>query len=676
LTEITVTPAEKRLILTASMLVLLLGALDQTIVSTAMPRIIEQLRGLEMYAWVTTAYMLTSTVAVPIYGKLSDMFGRKPILVLGLLVFLAGSALCGMSGEFGDLPVLGSGMTQLIVFRAVQGIGGGALMTSAFAVIADLYPPRERGRMFGLFGAVFGLATIIGPFIGGFFTDHGTVTLFGYEVAGWRWIFYVNLPLGLLALFMILRRMPLIRHRGAGRVDYLGAVLVVTTLVPLLLALSLGGTRYAWDSGRIVGLFVASGVSLIVFLWVESRAADAILPLRLFRVRTFRVATLGSFVVNMAFLGVVMFMPLYMQVVQGINATQSGLALLPLMGALIVSTTVSGRLVTRTGRYKPFMVGGGVILLVGVISLTGIRSDTSTLDLAWRLALTGIGLGPAQGLFNLVIQNAVPIEDLGTATSMSQFSRQLGSTVGVALFGTFFTNSLTAELPRHTPLMPGAIEHRIDLSHAQAQAMDESRVRELVRSALDERYAVIERAYRQDADAVAEILADPRIPEDVKSGLRDGGIHGRIHRKLEQRAAEVEAEIESGQAGRDRLLESSDLSQKLKAQLANIPERALRDPALRAEVADLFRNAILAQEETMVSRATERSLQVIRDALASYAEQLIARTRQGIREAFSISIADMLRRSVWIVALGLAIVLLIPEIPLRGRTSAVRADEP
>ena len=210
------TPAERRLILWALAVVLLLSALDQTIVSTAMPRIIEQLHGMSMYAWVTTAYLLTSTVVVPIYGKLSDLYGRKPILVVGVLLFLAGSALCGLSGEFGDLPVLGSGMMQLVVFRAIQGLGGGALMTMTFAIIADLFPPRERGRLFGMFGSVFGLATVIGPFIGGFFTDHGTVTLFNHEVAGWRWVFYVNLPLGLLALFMILYRMPTLRHRAAG----------------------------------------------------------------------------------------------------------------------------------------------------------------------------------------------------------------------------------------------------------------------------------------------------------------------------------------------------------------------------------------------------------------------------------------------------------------------------
>jgi EmrB/QacA subfamily drug resistance transporter len=353
-------PAERRLVLWALVVVLLLSALDQTIVSTAMPRIVEQLRGMSMYAWVTTSYLLTSTVMVPIYGKLSDLYGRKPILITGVLLFLAGSVLCGLAGEFGDLPVLGSGMMQLVLFRALQGLGGGALMTMTFAIIADLFPPRERGRFFGMFGAVFGLATVIGPFIGGFFTDHGTVNWLGYEIAGWRWVFYVNLPLGLLALFMILYRMPTLRSRGGGgRVDYVGALLLILCIAPLLLALTLGGTTYAWDSPRIIGFFTTSAIALLVFIVIERRTEEAILPLHLFGIKAFRVPILASFVVGMAFLGVVLFMPLYMQVVQGINATQSGLALLPLMAGLIVSSMVCGRLVTRFGRYKPLWWAAG-----------------------------------------------------------------------------------------------------------------------------------------------------------------------------------------------------------------------------------------------------------------------------------------------------------------------------
>lgn len=667
MTEIQITPAERRLTLSALAVVLLLSALDQTIVSTAMPRIIEQLHGLSMYAWVATAYLLTSTVAVPIYGKLSDLYGRKSILVTGVLLFLAGSALCGLSGEFGDLPLIGDGMRQLIVFRAIQGLGGGALMTCVFATIGDLFSPRERGRMFGVFGSIFGIATVIGPFIGGFFTDHGDVTLLNYEVAGWRWVFYVNLPLGLLALFMIVYRMPTLRHPSGGRVDYLGALLVVLTFTPLLLALSLGGTSYAWDSPRILGLFAASAVSFVVFLCVEKRTKEAILPLHLFRIKTFTVATLGAFVLSMAFLGVVMFMPLYMQVVQGINATQSGIAILPLMGGLIFGSTLSGRLVTRTGRYKPFMIAGGIILAAGVMFLTGIDATTTSGELAWRLAITGIGLGPAQNLFGLVIQNAVPVTELGSATSMSQFSRQMGSTVGVAIFGTLLVNSLTAELPKRMPLLPGTSEHTLDLAHAQSQAMNVDAIRARVDASMQERQEVLERAFHEDREAIDEIVADSRMPTQIREALQAGGARPGVHAELVQQADAVEAALKEGASGRDRLLEDPKLSAKLREQLANIPARAFSDPPLIDGLLPLFRNSILAQENWLVRAASDRSLKTMHLVMGAYAEQLVNRIQRGIKEAFSASITQMLARSLWIVILGVAIILFIPELPLRSR---------
>ena len=543
MTEITISNADRRLILTALAVVLLLSALDQSIVSTAMPRIIEQLHGLEMYAWVTTAYLLTSTVSVPIYGKLSDLYGRKPILLIGVLMFLAGSALCGLSGEIAHIPVLGAGMTQLIIFRGLQGLGSGALMTVTIAIIADLYPPRERGRLLGVFGSVFGFATVIGPFIGGFFTDHGTVSVLHHVVDGWRWVFYVNLPLGLVALFMIVYRLPPLRHRGVGRVDYIGGALLIATFAPLLLGLTLGGAIYPWSSAPIAWLLGFAAASLTVFLWVEAHTADAVLPLYLFRIRAFGISTLASFVISMSLLGVVMFMPLYMQVVQGISATGSGVALLPLMGGLILSSIVCGRLVTRTGRYKVFMVGGGILLIIGVISLTLIGPDTSSPDLAWRLALTGIGLGPAQSLFSVVITNAVPVTELGAATSVSQFSRQIGSTVGVAIFGALLTHSLSAELQRDLPVLPGASQHRIDLSTAQSEAMNAASVRAPVEAAVRARYALIERAYRGDAAAAAEVLSDRQMPETVKEPLRAGAAHaasaGEVARRLEAARASL-----------------------------------------------------------------------------------------------------------------------------------------
>jgi MFS family permease len=522
---------------------------------------------------------------------------------------------------------------------------------------------------------VFGLATVIGPFIGGFFTDHGTVTLLNHEVAGWRWVFYVNLPLGLLALFMILYRLPALRHRGTGSVDYVGAVLLVTTFAPLLLGLTLGGAIYPWSSPRIVGLLVLAAISLLIFLWVEARSKDAILPLHLFRIRTFTVSTLASFVISMSFLGVVMFMPLYMQVVQGISATGSGFALLPLMGGLIVSSTGCGRLVSRTGRYKPFMIGGGIVLLVGVISLTYIGPATSTADLTWRLALTGIGLGPAQSLFSLVISNSVPLTEIGVATSMSQFSRQIGSTVGVAIFGTLLTHSLTAELPKRIPLLPGATEHQIDLSSAQSQAMNVAHIRERVDAAMQERYQLIERAYQGDAAAVEEVLADTRLPDSVKAPLRNGGVRAHVHNELLARADRIQRELQQGETGRERLLADPAIATVTKEDLVNIPARALQDPQVMASLSSLFRDSLLTQENSLVAAATDRALQAVRGAMTIYSGQLVERIQRGTKEAFSAAITWMMERALWMVLLGVAIVLFIPDLPLRSSRSESKPVE-
>jgi EmrB/QacA subfamily drug resistance transporter len=440
------TDAERRITLAGLIIVFLLSALDQTIVSTAMPVIIGQLHGLELYAWVTTAYLLSSTVMVPIWGKLGDLFGRKPVLLAGVGLFLFGSWLSGLAGEFGDLPLLGGGMTQLVVFRAIQGLGGGALFTSAFAIIADLFPPRERGKFAGLFGGVFGISSAVGPLLGGYFTDHGTVTIAGHVIAGWRWVFYLNIPLGLVALFMIIAKMPKLSHAARGKIDYLGAVLIVAACVPLLLALTFGGQKYPWNSPVVLGLFAMFAICTALFIVVEKRVQDPIIHLELFSNKVFAWANIAGFFTSMSFLSVVAFLPLFMQLGQGLQATTSGLSTLPLMAGLIVTATISGRMVTRTGRYKPFILAGVVMLLISTFLMSQMGHHTSRLDLGWRMALMGVGLGPLQGLFNVAIQNAVPMNRIGVVTSANQFFRQIGSTVGVAIFGTLLTNGLNNKL--------------------------------------------------------------------------------------------------------------------------------------------------------------------------------------------------------------------------------------
>jgi EmrB/QacA subfamily drug resistance transporter len=464
--SVTFSDAEKRITIIGVMIVFLLSALDQTIVSTAMPVIISELHGLELYSWVTTAYLLSSTVMIPIWGKLGDIFGRKAVLISGIGLFLFGSWLAGLSGEFGDMPLLGGGMVQLIVFRAIQGLGGGALFTTAFAIIADLFPPRERGKFSGLFGATFGLASAIGPLLGGYFTDHGTVTLLGHVVAGWRWVFYLNLPVGLVALFMVIAKMPKLNHASRGKIDYVGAILVVTASVPLLLALTYGN-QYGWTSPRVLALFAVFVVSTVTFILVERRVSDPIIHMELFKNPVFTWGNIAGFFSSMSFLSVVAFLPLFMQMGQGVAATTSGLSTLPLMIGLIIAATVAGRLVSKTGTYKPFMIFGIVVLFIGTFLLSQMGHHTSRPDLAWRMFVLGIGLGPLQSLFGLAIQNSVEMKSIGVVTSANQFFRQIGSTVGVAIFGTLLTNSLNSKLGA---LYPGLNLSKLRTLSAGAQS--------------------------------------------------------------------------------------------------------------------------------------------------------------------------------------------------------------
>lgn len=444
------TSDEKRLTLWALMIVFLLSALDQTIVSTAMPTIIRELNGLDLYAWVTTSYLLTSTVMVPIWGKLGDLYGRKQILIIGICIFVAGSWLCGLSGEFGDMPLVGNGMMQLIVFRGVQGIGGGALFTTAFAAIADLFPPRERGKYAGLFGAVFGVASVIGPIVGGYFTDHGSVDIANMHIAGWRWCFYINLPTSVIALAMISLKMPNLGHTGGGKIDWYGAILVVLSIGALMLALT-WGNQDGWTSPKVLGLFAFAFVIGIVFLFVERVVKEPVLPLALFSIRAFSTATIASFVIAMAFMGTITYLPLFLQLGLGMQATNSGILLLPLMVGLIVSATLSGRFVTRTGKYKSMMFGGAVLLFVGILLMAQLDSTAGEWDVTWRLFLVGLGLGPSQSLFNMVSQSAAPINQIGVATSTSMFLRQCGGMIGVSIFGAMLTSKMTEIISQQFP---------------------------------------------------------------------------------------------------------------------------------------------------------------------------------------------------------------------------------
>jgi len=457
------TADEKRLTFWALMIVFLLSALDQTIVSTAMPTIIRELNGLDLYAWVTTSYLLTSTVMVPIWGKLGDLYGRKLILIIGIVIFVVGSWLCGLAGEFGDMPLVGDGMMQLIVFRGIQGIGGGALFTTAFATIADLYPPRERGRYAGLFGAVFGLASVVGPIVGGYFTDHGSADIAGMHIAGWRWCFYINLPTSVIALAMITLKMPNLGHTGGGKIDWFGAIFVVLSIGALMLALTFGNDD-GWTSPTVIGLFAFALVTGIMFLFIERAVKEPILPLSLFSIRAFTTTTIASFVISMAFMGTIVYLPLYLQLGLGIQATNSGMLLLPLMAGLILSATLSGRFVTKTGKYKSMMMGGAIMQFVGIFLMSQLGANAEQWDVIWRLFIIGVGLGPSQSLFNMVSQSAAPIRQIGVATSTSMFLRQCGGMIGVSIFGAMLMAKMSESL---TTQFPGI---KVDLGEMQKMA--------------------------------------------------------------------------------------------------------------------------------------------------------------------------------------------------------------
>ena len=426
------------------LLALFLGALDQTIVATALPRIVADLDGLARYGWVITAYLLASTAMVPIYGKLADIASRRTIELWSILLFLGGSFLCGLAGEFGPLPLVGDGMTQLIVSRAIQGVGGAGLFAMAFIVIADLFPPRERGKYQGFVGATFGIASVLGPLVGGLLADHGDALIPG--IAGWRWVFYVNLPFGALALWFVLRRMPPLMPPSRGRLDVFGAALLLVGLVPFVLALQLDRRQFPWTGGVTLGLIALSVVGIALFTWRTQTASDPILNLGLFRLKVFSAGAAAVFFYGAAFIGLVAFLPLFLVNVVGVSATKAGAALIPLSLGVVFGSTVSGQLVSRFGHYKPFMVGGGAVLAVGTFLLSRMTTATSFGEVTAFMVICGLGVGPSLPLFTLAIQNAVDMRMLGQATSASQFFRQIGGSIGAAALGSILAVTLLVKL--------------------------------------------------------------------------------------------------------------------------------------------------------------------------------------------------------------------------------------
>jgi EmrB/QacA subfamily drug resistance transporter len=409
------------LALAGVLLCILVAALDQTIVGTALPHIVTELNGFDRYSWVVTAYLLTATCVIPIAGKLSDQFGRKPILIFGVIVFVLASALSGRAAT----------KNELIIFRGLQGIGAGALQSGAFSSIGDLFTPQERGRWQGVIAATFGLASIFGPSLGGWITDN----------PGWRWVFYVNLPVGAIALVTLLIGFPATgARRGARRIDWIGVATIVAAVVPLLVALTWAGSSYPWASPQVIGSLALSLVMAIAFAFVESRVAEPLLPLDLFRNQIFTAAFLASFFIGPLLLGLGVYLPLFVQGVLNQSATSSGAVITPLTMGAVVTNVVGGQIISRTGRYQLVALFGLFVCGIGMLLMLGMGANTDNVALVRNMIITGLGLGFVLPVYTVAVQNALPYSRLGVVTSSVQFSRSIGSTVGISVLGTIVTN--------------------------------------------------------------------------------------------------------------------------------------------------------------------------------------------------------------------------------------------
>ncbi|MCC3293233.1 MFS transporter [Arthrobacter sp. zg-Y411] len=420
------------LIFTGLILAVLIAALDQTIVSTALPTIVGDLHGLDHLSWVITAYLLTSTIGLPIYGKLGDLLGRKNIFIFAIVVFLAGSALSGQSHS----------MAELITYRAIQGVGGGGLIIGAQAIIGDIVSARERGKYMGLIGAAFGIASVSGPLLGGYLTDNWS----------WRWVFYINLPIGVLALAVIIGALHLPRNSAKGiSLDYAGAALLAIGSAALVLLTSWGGNNYAWTSPTILTLAAVFVVSVAVFIPVELRAREPILPLRLFAIRNFLICTLVGLAVGVAMFGSIAYLPTFLQIVNGASPTVSGLMMLPMTAGLLITSIGTGQLISRTGKYKIYPILGSAIMILGLVMLSRISSTTPYSFTAAGMLVLGLGIGALMQNTVLIVQNSVPPNDMGTGVSTANYFRQLGASLGIAVFGSLFIKRLNDQLASAPP---------------------------------------------------------------------------------------------------------------------------------------------------------------------------------------------------------------------------------
>lgn len=683
--QIELTQQQKTFTLIGAFLGVLLAALDQTIVSTAGPTIQKALNiDNALYSWITTAYLVASTVMVPIYGKLSDLYGRKPILLIGIGIFLLGSFLCGFANS----------AAFLIIARAIQGLGSAALFTSALSIISDMFPPAERGKYSGLFGAVFGLSSVVGPLVGGFLTDN----------ISWQSNFYVNLPVGAIALFFIITKMPNLNiTQNKPTIDYLGAFWLIIGVVPLLLGLSLGKTEthvgelgYLWTSPEILGLFALSIVGIVAFVITERRAKDPLLDMSLFKNQTFAIGNAAAFVIGMGFLGAIVFLPLFMQRVVGVSATSSGFASIPLVMGLVVGNILSGQLVSRFGRYKPLMLAGLIVMVLGF----GIAGFTLTVNSTYwevfvKMIVMGLGLGPSIPLFTLAIQNAVSPTKIGVATASATFFRQMGSTIGVAILGSVFANVLSGDLKTSTAAikadLPAAMQSQfsgggIGEGGSSSNGFDAKKIKADISSKLEDQKVVLAKAISgNDLEALQKLAADPNTPAEQKKQFNDAitaggfqnslkaGIGKAVGAKFDETYNTISTVISSGNpAAFKALLQNPQLPAALKANLAKIPPQALANPQARAGILAQIKQGLNAAKISTTDQAvTSTTTTILEKANAGLDEAktkilpAIDKLELALKESFTDAITTVYKLGILIAILGFLITLAIPELPLR-----------